>query len=128
MKRSHYNKAALWGGQIFVLIEAALQIAIEACNHNYFWPHCVRTLPRAHFLAHPIANAVFNAAVLAFFDGENRRLYFVSPISAARVDILILFYGLCLTEAFLYGLIFGMGSKVLFFGSARLCFAIRRRC
>jgi hypothetical protein len=111
---SSYFKAALWGGTTLLAINAVLVIAIETCN--YFTESCgehLSALTRISRLTHPIAERLYIEIVLAFFDGESRSLHQWNPTPLEAVREAVLFYGLCLFEAFFYGLILGFLVRIL---------------
>jgi hypothetical protein len=73
----------------------------------------VWTVARIRFLAHPIADQLFNWVILTFFDGERRFLHVWTPTTTEAVRDAILYNGLCFFETFLSGLLLGMLASML---------------
>ncbi|MGE0651566.1 MAG: hypothetical protein AB7P12_07435 [Alphaproteobacteria bacterium] len=114
MRQLSYLKAALWGGTVLLALNALLVIAIETCN--YFTESCgehLAALTRVSRVTHPIAERLYVEIVLAFFDAGNRVLHQWNPTRLEYARDAVVFYGLCLLEAFFYGLILGFLVRVL---------------
>ena len=112
MKSAPHIRASLWTGAILLAIDAVLAIIADACL-QYCDERVVPAVTRIRFLAHPIADPIFNWIILTLFDGERRFLHVWTPTAAEAVRDAVLYNGLCFLEAFLYGLLLGMLASML---------------
>jgi hypothetical protein len=69
---------------------------------------------RIRFLAHPIADALFDLITLTSFDGGQRFSHVWTPTTMEAVWDAVLYNGLCFVEMFLYGLLLGILTSFLF--------------
>ena len=106
-----YVKAALWGGAILLAIDAIFAGVMRACP--YFAPHCspaaIYGIHRTWFVLHPIAHPLHVTVILTFFPDR------AHPVHGPPPDALVtfLYYGLCFSEAFLYGMLVGVLARIV---------------
>ena len=111
MKWAHYIRTGLWGGAILVALDAALTAVEYTCLQ-----YCEQTAPtvgRIRFIAHPIADPLFNALILALFDGEQRFLHVWTPTTVEAIRDAVIYEGFCFLEAFFYGFLLGVMASIL---------------
>jgi hypothetical protein len=112
MKWALRIRMGLWGGTILVALEVALTIVEYTCLQ--YCEQSAPTVGRIRFIAHPIADAAFNALVIAFVDGERRFLHVWVPTTVEAIRDAVVYNGLCFLEAFSYGLLLGIMASILF--------------
>jgi hypothetical protein len=93
-----HARAAVWGGGLLLVADAALVMVHHACLHacTESW---VFALGRLRFLVHPIAERLYVQIVLAFFDGKERWLHQWTPTDFESARDFAVLHGLGLLEA-----------------------------